>query len=67
MPTLIVTSADDDVVDPVSSDLVASALGVSANRLTLHRGGHVATLDADRDTLCTAVTTFIATLSHSTG
>jgi carboxylesterase len=66
VPTLIVTSADDDVVDPASSHLVASALGVRARRLTLHRGGHVATLDADRDTLCAAITTFIATSSHST-
>jgi carboxylesterase len=60
IPTLIVTSADDDVVDPANSDLVAAALGVKAHRVRL-RGGHVATLDVDRDTLCTAVTTFIAT------
>jgi carboxylesterase len=67
VPTLIITSANDDVVDPGSSDLVASALGGRAHRLTLRRGGHVATLDADRDTLSTTVTTFIATLSLSTG
>jgi esterase/lipase len=38
-------------------------LGVRAQRVTLRHGGHVATLDADRDALCTAVVTFIATLS----
>ena len=66
LPTLIVTSADDEVVDPASSDQVAESLGVKAHRVRL-RGGHVATLDADRDTLCTAVLAFIATLSRPPG
>ncbi len=60
--TLIVTSTNDDVVDPTNSDLVAASLGVRARRLALRQGGHVATLDADRDTLCAAVVSFIATL-----
>ena len=59
-PVLIVTSANDDVVDPASSDLVAAALSGSVQRLTLHHGGHVATLDTDRDTLCRAVRAFVA-------
>jgi carboxylesterase len=63
VPTLIITSANDDVVDPANSEAVAAALGVRAQRVTLRHGGHVATLDADRDALCTAVVTFIATLS----
>ncbi len=61
--TLIVTSTNDDVVDPTNSDLVAVSLGVRARRLALRQGGHVATLDADRNTLCAAVVSFIATLS----
>ena len=61
--TLIVTSTNDDVVDPTNSDLVAASLGVRARRLALRQGGHVATLDADRNTLCAAVVSFIATLS----
>lgn len=65
--TLIVTSANDDVVDPTSSDVTSNSLGVRPQRVTLRRGGHVATLDADRATLCTAVTSFIATLSLRTG
>lgn len=67
VPTLIVTSAHDDVVDPASSDLVAAALRGPVRRLTLRSSGHVATLDADRATLCTAIVTFIATLSLATG
>lgn len=67
VPTLIITSANDDIVDPANSDAVAASLGVRAHRITLRHGGHVATLDIDRDTLCTAVVTFIATLSLSTG
>jgi esterase/lipase len=63
VPTLIVTSADDDVVDPASSDVVAAALGVRAQRVRLANSGHVATLDVDRDALCTAVVAFIARLS----
>jgi carboxylesterase len=63
VPTLIVTSAHDDVVDPASSDLVAAALGGKAHRLTLPNSKHVATLDTDRTTLCTAVVTFVATLT----
>lgn len=61
--TLIVTSTNDDVVDPTNSDLVAASLGVRARRVALRHGGHVATLDVDRDTLCAAVVSFIATLS----
>jgi carboxylesterase len=58
VPVLIVTSANDDVVDPASSDVVAAALGGPVQRLRLARGGHVATLDADRDSLAAAIVTF---------
>ncbi|MBI5087395.1 MAG: alpha/beta fold hydrolase [Actinobacteria bacterium] len=63
VPTLIVTSAGDEVVDPASSDAVAAVLGVTPVRVVLQRGGHVASLDADRTTLCTAVDTFIRTMA----
>lgn len=62
VPTLIVTSADDDVVDPANSDLVAKSLGVTAYRVALPHGGHVASLGRDRGTLCTAVVTFLASV-----
>lgn len=58
VPVLLVTSAGDDVVDPQCSDVVAARLGRRVRRLRLARGGHVATLDADRDRLATAVATF---------
>lgn len=58
VPVLVVASADDEVVDPVSSDLVAGALGGPVHRLRLG-GGHVATLDSDRDRLGAAVAAFV--------
>jgi carboxylesterase len=58
VPVLIVTSELDEVVDPGSSDVVAAALGGPVQRLRLARGGHVATLDADRDRLTSAIVTF---------
>jgi carboxylesterase len=67
VPTLIVTSANDDIVDPAGSGIVAAALGGPVERLTLDNGGHVATLDTDRGVLCAAVARFIATLSQPTG
>lgn len=58
VPVLVVTSDHDDVVDPGSSDVVAAALVGPVQRLRLSRGGHVASLDADRDRLAAAVVTF---------
>lgn len=63
VPVLIVTSADDDVVDPASSDVVAAALGGPVERLHLPNSGHVATLDADRDSLARAIVAFIDRLA----
>ncbi len=59
VPVLIVTSANDDVVDPASSDIVAAGLGGPVQRLRLVASGHVATLDVDRDTLARAIVAFI--------
>ncbi len=58
VPVLVVTSTDDEVVDPANSDLVAAALGGPVHRLQL-AGGHVATLDTDRDRLSAAVSAFV--------
>jgi carboxylesterase len=58
VPVLIVTSELDEVVDPASSDVVAATLTGQVQRLRLSRGGHVASLDADRDRLAAAVVTF---------
>ncbi len=60
VPVLIVTSANDDVVDPASSDLVASSLGGPVERLRLAVSGHVATLDSERDAVAHAIVDFVA-------
>lgn len=67
VPVLIVTSERDEVVDPACSDIVAAALGGPVQRLRLRAGGHVASLDADRDRLCDAVVRFVATCSTASG
>ncbi len=58
-PVLLVTSANDDVVDPASSDVIADALPGDVKRLRLRRSGHVATLDSERDVLQRAIVKFI--------
>ena len=58
-PVLLVTSAEDDTVDPASSDAIARALSGDVRRLRLRRSGHVATLDKDRDVLQRAVVEFV--------
>jgi carboxylesterase len=61
-PVLIVTSADDDVVDPACSDAVAAALTGPVTRLVLAHGGHTATLGPQRDELADAVVDFVGSL-----
>jgi carboxylesterase len=63
-PVLLVTSANDDVVDPASSDEVADALGGEVLRLRLRDSGHVATLDSERHLLQQAVVDFVTSVSH---
>ncbi|HEX3087480.1 MAG TPA: alpha/beta fold hydrolase [Ilumatobacteraceae bacterium] len=58
-PVLLVTSAEDDVVDPASSDVIAAALRGDVRRLRLRHSGHVATLDKERDVLQRAVVEFV--------
>ena len=60
VPVLIVTSANDDVVDPANSDLMAAALGGPVERLRLAMSGHVATLDSERDAVAYAVVDFVS-------
>jgi len=57
-PVLIVTSRDDEAVDPASADQIAAALGGPVHRLTIP-GGHTATLGASRVELCAAVIAFV--------
>jgi carboxylesterase len=48
-PALILTSAQDHVVDPGNSDTVAGAVSGPVERVVLERSYHVATLDYDKD------------------
>ena len=58
-PVLVVTSINDDVVDPASSDVIAAALGGDVQRLRLRHSGHVASLDSERHLLQRAIVDFI--------
>ena len=58
-PVLLVTSANDDVVDPASADGLADSLGGDVQRLRLRTSGHVATLDGERHLLQKAVVDFV--------
>jgi carboxylesterase len=66
-PVLLVTSANDDVVDPASADALAAALPGDVQRLRLRHSGHVATLGDERDLLQRATVEFVQQLSDSTG
>ena len=71
-PVLLVTSANDEVVDPVSSDVIADALLGDVQRLRLRHSGHVASLDKERDLLQRAIVEFVThvggeVVSDSTG
>jgi carboxylesterase len=61
VPVLVVTSADDAVVDPYHSDVVASTVSGPVERLSLPRSGHVATLDLDAALLVERVCGFVTT------
>jgi carboxylesterase len=48
-PVLIMTSTQDHVVPPISSDILAIKVSGPVERVTLERSYHVATLDYDKD------------------
>jgi carboxylesterase len=48
-PVLLMTSPQDHVVPPSSSDLLAEGVSGPVERVTLERSFHVATLDYDKD------------------
>jgi carboxylesterase len=64
-PVLLVTSANDDVVDPTSSDVIADSLDCDVQRLRLRHSGHVASLDNERDLLQRAIVEFVTTNAGS--
>jgi carboxylesterase len=56
---LLVSSEHDDVVDPMSADVIAENLGGPVRRLRLPNSGHVATLGPDLPTLVDAIIDFL--------
>jgi len=57
-PVLIMTSPQDHVVEPVSSDHLAERVSGPVERVTLDRSFHVATLDFDRALVCERTVAF---------
>jgi carboxylesterase len=56
---LLVSSAHDDVVDPLSADVIASSLDGLVTRLQLEHSGHVASLGPEADLLAAAIAEFV--------
>ncbi len=61
-PLLLFSSAEDHVVDPVSSDHLAAASGGPVERVLLTRSYHVATLDYDQALIVERSVGFLAGL-----
>ena len=64
-PSLIMTSPQDHVVAPSSSDHLAARLGGPVERVTLERSYHVATIDFDRDLIEERVVAFARRVTGS--
>ena len=58
MPLLLITSRNDHVVDPASSDFLAEQYGGPVQRILLDRSYHVATQDYDRELIFTEAVSF---------
>jgi carboxylesterase len=65
MPLLLLTSRQDHVVDPASSDHLAALVKGPVERLTLERSYHVATLDYDGALVRQAVVDFVRRVTSS--
>ncbi len=62
-PVLLLTSPQDHVVEPVSSDLVAASVSGPVERVSLDRSFHVATLDHDAPLLEQRAVAFVERVS----
>lgn len=58
-PLLLMTSPDDHVVEPASSDHLAAAVSGPVERVSLDRSYHVATLDYDKDLIAERTIAFV--------
>ncbi len=60
IPMLLITSKNDHVVDPATSDQLAEHWGGPVERILLERSFHVATQDYDKDLINELALTFTA-------
>lgn len=58
VPMLLITSRNDHVVDPATSDQLAEQWGGTVERILLDRSYHVATQDFDKELIFEAAVTF---------
>lgn len=65
-PVQLLTSPQDHVVEPVSSDLVATAVAGPVERVSLERSFHVATLDHDAALVERSAVDFVRRVTGST-
>jgi carboxylesterase len=66
-PTLLFSSREDHVVEPVSGDVVAASVGGPLERIHLENSYHVATLDYDAPLIERAVVDFAVEVMGGTG
>ena len=64
-PVLLLTSPQDHVVEPVSSDLVAASVRGPVERVALERSFHVATLDHDAGLVERSAVDFVRRVTQS--
>ena len=60
VPMLLITSKNDHVVDPATSDQLAGQWGGPVERILLDRSYHVATQDYDKDLIVSEMLAFAA-------
>lgn len=65
MPTLLITSKQDHVVDPANSQNTADSITAVAERLILEDSYHVATLDYDQALINKSVSEFVGRVASS--
>jgi carboxylesterase len=64
-PVLLLTSTQDHVVEPISSDTLAAGVAGPVERVTLERSFHVATLDNDAPLIEQRAVAFVRDLASS--
>lgn len=64
-PLLLLTSPQDHVVEPASSDHLAASVSGPVERVSLDRSYHVATLDYDKDLIAERTIAFVHQVSGS--